>query len=53
MLPVSISFDVNDDCEYRYTHLTMRLCLDLSGLKKHTQKSRLFLPERAIKARLG
>ena len=35
---VSISVDVNDDDEYRYTPLIMRLCLGLSGVRKRAQK---------------
>ena len=35
---VSISVDVNDDDEYRYTPLIMRLCLGMSGVRKHAQK---------------
>ena len=35
---VSISVDVNDDDEYRYTPIIMRLCLGMSGVRKHAQK---------------
>ena len=34
----SISADVNDDDEYRYTPLIMRLCLGMSGVRKQSQK---------------
>ena len=42
MFHFSIFVDVNDESEYRYTPLIMRLSLDLSGVSKHAQKSRLF-----------
>ena len=35
---VSNSVDVNDDDEYRYTPLIMRLCLGMSGVRKRAQK---------------
>ena len=35
---VSISVDVNDDDEYRYTPLIMRLCFGMSGVRKRAQK---------------
>ena len=35
----SSSADVNDDDEYRYTPLIMRLCLGMSGVRKQAQKS--------------
>ena len=38
MFNVSISVDVNDDDEYRYTPLIMRLCLGMSGVRKRAQK---------------
>ena len=34
----SSSADVNDDDEYRYTPLIMRLCLGMSGVRKQAQK---------------
>ena len=44
---VSISVDVNarvnDDDEYRYTPLIMRLCLGVSGVHKRAQKKIVFL----------
>ena len=54
----SISADVNDDDEYRYTPLIMRLCPGMSGVRKQSQKNRvsrsrsgLYKPVRAKKAR--
>ena len=35
---VSISVDINDDDEYRYTPLIMRLCLGMSGVRKRAQQ---------------
>ena len=53
---VLISVDVNDDDEYRYAPLIMRLCLGILGVRKHAQKNRvsrsrngLFMPDRAKK----
>ena len=34
----SISVDVNDDDEYCYTPLIMRLCPGMSGVRKRAQK---------------
>ena len=54
---VYISIDVNDDDEYRYTPLIMRLCLGMSGVRKRAQKNRvsrsqngLYKPDRAKKS---
>ena len=48
---VSISVDVNDDDEYRYTPLIMRLCLGMSGVRKRAQKIvfLVYKPDRAKK----